>query len=185
MLQNATSQEISARLTCLPHVSPVLHLPREIHLCRSSSNVPRLLMFWKLLQTPHVFLTFWKVQNLLRLPHTTTSERPKVAQGLSVFDTFDFQMCFARRRMVCFVHFDFDMCFAPQRRALFQRLNFQVLRTRQFFTLWTSKFASRHNRTCGALYMLTSTTTCKCSYLLPLASLLFELPEPQVIRKTQ
>ena len=50
----------------------------------------------------------------------------------SVFNTFDFEMCFAPQRlaffrhfnfqsgpgMVCFVHFDFKMCFAPQ-RAIF------------------------------------------------------------------
>ena len=42
--------------------------------------------------------------------------------------------------------FDFEMCFAPQRRALFRHLNFQkVLRDRQFLTLFTSKCASRHN----------------------------------------
>ena len=43
--------------------------------------------------------------------------------------------------------FDFEMCFAPQRRALFRHLNFQlpkVLRDRQFLTLFTSKCASRH-----------------------------------------
>ena len=42
----------------------------------------------------------------------------------------------------CFVHVDFKMCFALQRRALFQHLHFQ---TRKFFTLLTSKCASRHN----------------------------------------
>ena len=36
---------------------------------------------------------------------------------------------------------DFEMCFAPQWRALFQHLN----RPRQFLTLLTSKCASRHN----------------------------------------
>ena len=41
------------------------------------------------------------------------------------------------------------MCFVPQCRALFRQLNFQkypqVLRTRQFLTLLTSKCDSRHN----------------------------------------
>ena len=44
---------------------------------------------------------------------------------------------------------DFEMCFVPQCRALFRQLNFQkypqVLRTRQFLTLLTSKCDSRHN----------------------------------------
>ena len=57
----------------------------------------------------------------------------------SVFNTFDFEMCFAPQRvhffdistsksgpkLVCFVHFHLEMCFAPQRRALFRHLNFQ------------------------------------------------------------
>ena len=113
---------------------------------------------------PDVLLTFDKVHNPLRLPHETTSERPKVArtcsvsnilawkcasrrnsvhffdistsQGApspSVFDAFDFEMCFApeRRPLIrhvnfqkvvreaCFVHVDLQMCFAPQRRATF------------------------------------------------------------------
>ena len=56
----------------------------------------------KLLQNPHVFLIFGKVQNPLRLPRKTTSERP------SVFSTFGF-----------------EMCFAPHQRSLFRHLNFQ------------------------------------------------------------
>ena len=61
------------------------------------------------------------------------------------------------------------MCFAPQRRALFSTSQCRkVLRTRQFFTLLTSKCASRHKactfstsqlpkvvRSCCALYILT------------------------------
>ena len=84
------------------NMSLVLRLPREIHLSRSSSNVPRLPSFLKLLQNLHVLLTFEQVHNPLRLPCKTTSERPKVVQTCGTF-----------------VHFDFDMCFAPQRRTLF------------------------------------------------------------------
>ena len=64
-------------LSHLPHVSLALRLPREMHLSRSSSNVPRLPSFLKLPQNPHVLLTFDKVHNPLRLPRKTTSERPK------------------------------------------------------------------------------------------------------------
>ena len=110
-----------------------------MHLCRSSSNVPRLPSFLKLLQNPHVLLTFDKVHNPLRLPH------------------FDFEMCFAPQRLalfrhpnfqkkVCFVHFDFEMCFAPQWRALFRHLNFQKWREHVVFCyIFTWKCASRHN----------------------------------------
>ena len=72
-------------LTCLTHVSLVLR-PREMHLCRSSSNVPRLPTFLKLLQNPHILLTFDKVHNPLRLPRETTSARPKVVGTCSAFN---------------------------------------------------------------------------------------------------
>ena len=60
-------------LTSLMNMSFVLRLPREMHLCRSSSNVPRLPSFLEMLQNPHVLLTFEKVHNPLRLPRETTS----------------------------------------------------------------------------------------------------------------
>ena len=43
----------------------VLHLPQKMHLCRSSSNVPRLPSFLEMLQNPHVFLTFDKVRSTI------------------------------------------------------------------------------------------------------------------------
>ena len=45
-------------LTSLMNMSLVLHLPRDMHLSRSSSNVPRLPSFLDMLQNPHVLLTF-------------------------------------------------------------------------------------------------------------------------------
>ena len=67
-------------LTSLMSMSLVLPLPREMHLPRSSSNVPPLPSFLELLQNPHALLTFDHVQNPLHLPHQTTSERPKVVR---------------------------------------------------------------------------------------------------------
>ena len=64
-------------LTSLINMSLVLRLPREIHLCRSLSNAPRLPSFLEMLQNPHVFLNFDKVRNPLRLPRKSTSERRK------------------------------------------------------------------------------------------------------------
>ena len=55
-------------LTSLMNMSLVPRLPRKIHLCRSSSNVPSLPSFLEMLQSPHVLLTFDKVENPLRLP---------------------------------------------------------------------------------------------------------------------
>ena len=126
-------------LTSLMNISFVLRLPREMHLCRSSSNVPRLPFFLEMLQNPHVLLTFEKMHNPLRLPRETTSQRPKVARTCGVFHIltskcasrhngvhfFDILTSKSGPRIVCFVHFDFEMCFAPQRRTLFRHLNFQ------------------------------------------------------------
>ena len=64
------------------NMSFVLRLPREMHLCRSSSNVPRLPSFLEMLQSPHILLTFDKVHNPLRLPRETTSEPQKVVRTL-------------------------------------------------------------------------------------------------------
>ena len=124
-------------LTHLTHVSLVLRLPRDMHLSRSSSNV-ELPLFLKLLQNPHVLLTFDKVQNPLCLPRKTASKRPKLLRTLS-FCTFDFEMCFLPQwralfdiwtsksapRPSVFNTFEVEMCFAPQQRALFRHVNFQ------------------------------------------------------------
>ena len=93
-------------LTALMNMSLVLCLPREMHLCRSSSNATRLPWFLEMLQNSHVLLTFEKVHNPLRL-------RNKIWTSQS------------GANMWCSVHFDFEMCFAPQRRALFRHRNFQ------------------------------------------------------------
>ena len=109
MLQNATPQcPDLLPVTSLMNVSLVPRLPREMHLCGSSSNAPRLPSFLEMLQNPHVLLTFDKVHNPLRLPREMTSERPKVVRTRRYFK-----------------HFHLAACFAPQRRALFQHLSFQ------------------------------------------------------------
>ena len=119
-------------LTSLMNMSLVLRLPRKMHLCRSSSNVPCLPSFFEMLQDPHVLLTD-KVHNPLRLPRGTTSERPKVVRTPGVFNIFT-SKCASRHNgvhffnistsksgpeLVCFVHFDLEMCFASQWRATF------------------------------------------------------------------
>ena len=73
-------------LTALMNMSLVLRLPRKMHLCRSSSNVPRLPSFLDMLQNPHVLLTFDKVHNPLRLPRETTLRSPKKARTCGVFN---------------------------------------------------------------------------------------------------
>ena len=137
MLQNATPLGADL-LTSLMTMSFVLRLPRKMHLCRSSSNVPLLPSFLEMLQNPHVLLTFDKVHNPLRLPRETTSEPPKMVRTPGVFNMLT-SKCASRHNGVhffdistsksapyrsVFYTFDFEMCSAPQRRALFRHRNF-------------------------------------------------------------
>ena len=118
-------------------MSLVLRLPREIHLCRRSSNVPRLPSLCKLLQTPQVWLTSVKEHNPLRLPHGTTPNVQNRSEHvvITIF-TSTCASCHSRVRflkspisktpnMRCFGHVGFEICLAPQRRALFQHLSFE------------------------------------------------------------
>ena len=73
-------------LTSLMNMSFVLRLPRDMHLSRSSSNVPRLPSFLDMLQNPYVLLMFGKMQNPLRLPRKTTSEPSKMVRPFGVFN---------------------------------------------------------------------------------------------------
>ena len=177
------------------NMSLVLRLPRKMHLCRSSSNVPHLPSFLDMLQNPHVLLTFDKVHNPWRLPRETTSEPPKVVRTPGVFTIltskcasrhngvhfFDISTSKSGPALVCFLHFDLEMCFAPQRRALFRHLNFQKWSEPVVFcTFWLGN-------------VLRATTACNFSFLIwpagsapaALASLLFDPPQRQIIGKTQ
>ena len=114
--------------TSLLKMPLVLRLPRKMHLCRSASNFPRLPSFLKMLQNPHVLVTFQWIHNPLHLPHKTTSERPKCLRDPQFLTLLTSKLCFA-----------------PQRRALFRHLNFQKCSETSVLTLFTSKCASRHN----------------------------------------
>ena len=140
MLQSATPLRKSAPWPpiSLMNMSFVLRLPREMHLWRSSSNVPRLPLFLEMLQNPHVLLIFDKVHNPLRLPRESTSEHPKVLRTRQFFalltskcasrhngvNFFDISTSKSGPTPSCFYHVDLEMRFPPQ-RALFQHLNFQ------------------------------------------------------------
>ena len=115
-----------------------------MHLCRSSSNIPRLPSFLEMLENPYVLLTFDKVNNPLRLPRETTSERQvvracgafniltsKCASLYSGVHFFDISTSKSAPELKCFVHFGFEMCFALQQRALFRHLNFQKCSERE------------------------------------------------------
>ena len=114
--------------TSLMNMSFVLRLPREMHLCRSSSNAPRLPSFLEMQQNPHVLLTFDKVRNPFCLPRKTTSEPPKVLRPPQFF-AFLTSKCASRHNCV---HF-FDISTSKSDPNLV------------CFVLLASKCASRHN----------------------------------------
>ena len=119
MLQNATlsGNQRPDLLTALMNMSLVLHLPRKMHLCRSSSNAPCLPSFLEMLQNPHILLTLDEVHNPVRLPRETTSEPSKVVRACGAFRMlaskcasrhngvhfFDISTSKSGRRLVCFL----------------------------------------------------------------------------------
>ena len=144
-------------------MSLVLRLPRKMHLCRSSSNAPRLPSFLAMRQNPHVLLTFEKVRNPLRLPRETSSERPKVVRTWCVLyiltskcasrhngvQLFDIATSKSAPKLRCFVHFDFGMCFAHLRATTACTFSTsqlpKVVRPWCVLYILTWKCASRHN----------------------------------------
>ena len=165
----------------------VLRLPRKMHLCRSSSNAPRLPSFLEMRRNPHFLLTFDKVHNPLSMPRETSSEGSKVfrtwcalhiltwkcASRHNGVHFFDISTSRSGPRMVCFVHFHLEMCFAPQRRKLFRRRNFQTWSDTEEFCTFSLRHVLRATTACtfstsqppkvvrdpGVLHIL----TCKCA----------------------
>ena len=132
-------------LTSLMNMSFVLRLPRKMHLCRSSSNVPHLPSFLEMLQNPHVLLTFDQVHNPLACHAKRHLNVQKWSEHV-VLLTFWLRNVLRATTACTFatsqlpsgpkmVHFDFEMCFAPQRRALFRHLNVQKCSERELFHL--------------------------------------------------
>ena len=121
MLQNATPLRADF-LTFLMEMSLALHLPRKVHVYRSSSNVPRLPSSWKLLQC---LLTLHQVQ----ISSCHTKRRAHVQKWSE--DVFvplcATTACTSKNapNPLCFSHFDFDMCFAPQRHSFLEHGTFQ------------------------------------------------------------
>ena len=136
------------------------------------------------------------MHNPLHLPRKTTSERSKVVRKCGALCILTWK-CASRHNgvhlldrltskigpsMVCFVHFDLEMCFAPQPSALFRHVNFQKLSEHEVVcSILTWKRASRHNSVQFFISHLTTWLhTRRFSELI-----LFDPPEPQIIRKTQ
>ena len=106
-------------LTALMKMSLVLRLLRKMHLCRSSSNVPRLPSFLEMLQNPHVCTIPCACHG------KATSEPPKVVRTCGAFNVLTWK-CASRYNGVHFFNistsksgprpsasntFDLEMCF--------------------------------------------------------------------------
>ena len=141
-----------------------------------------------------------------------TSKRASRHNGVHFFDISTSK---SGPRPPVFNTFDFEMCFAPQRLALFRHLNFQKWsEPLSVLYILTSKCASRHNgvhffdiltsksgptmmcfehfdfKMCfapqrRAIFHLSCGQLAAGSAPAALASLLFDPPEPQIIGKTQ
>ena len=116
-------------LTSLMNMSLALRLPRTMHLCRSSANVPRLPSLLEMLQNLHVLLTFDKVHDPLRLPRETTSESPKVLRIRQFFYRLLISKCASRHNSVHCLNISTS----------------KRLRSWRFLYILTWKCASRHN----------------------------------------
>ena len=127
-MQPLSGNQLLELRTSLLKMPLVLRLPRKMHLCRSSSNLPRLPSFLKMRQNPDVLVTFQWMHNPLHLPHKTTSERPKCLRDPQ-FLTLLTSKCASRHNAV---HF-FDISASKSAPS------------RHFLTLLTSKCAARHN----------------------------------------
>jgi len=90
-------------LTSLMNMSLALRLPLKMHLSRSSSKVPRVPAGLKLPQNAHVLLIVGKVQNPVRRPRETTSERPKVLRATTActFSTSQLPKVFREWCVLC------------------------------------------------------------------------------------
>ena len=162
-------------LTALMNMSLVLRLPRKMHLCRSSSNVPRLPS--SLYTKPSRFAHFWH-----------GAQSPVPARRNDIWTSK------SGPSMWCVLHFDLDMCFAPQGRALFRHLNFQkcsehgvpckfwlrnVLRATTACTLRHLNFQKWS--AVGVLFAFWLGNVLRATHL---TTWLFDPPEPQIIGKT-
>ena len=114
---------------------------------------------------PYVLLTFDKVHNRMRLPRKTAAERQKVVRTHQFFTLLTWK------------------CVPPQQHAFFDIWTLNVKK-------WSEPVSFLHF---WLRNMLRATTACNFSSLIwprgsapaALASLLVDLPEPQIIGKTQ
>ena len=137
-------------------MSLVLRLPRKMHLCRSSSNVPRLPSFLEMLQK------FCSLLTRCTIPCACLANRSKSGSVHGVLCTFWLRNVL-RATTAC----TFSTSQLPK-----------VIREWCALYILTWKRASRHN---GVQFFIFPAGSAPAA----LASLLFDSPEPQIMEKTQ
>ena len=173
-------------LTCLTDMPLVPRLPREMHLCRSSSNVPRLLSFLELLQTFMFCSLFWQgAESVTMLEHSKmvwmwwvftilTSKCASRHNGVHLFKISTSKSVPALR---CFYNFHFEICFGSQRRALFLLVSCENCSDHAgFLVFWLPNLL----RATTAWSLMPQDGPAPAA----LARLLLDPPEPQNIGKT-
>ena len=154
--------------TSLMNLSFVLRLPQKMHLCRSSSNAPRLPWFLEMRQNPHVLLTFDKVHNPLRLPRETTSEPLRHLNFQKWSDAGVFCTFWLRNVLRATTACTFSTSQLPK-----------AVRTWGFSSFFTYKGAWRHN---GVQFFISHLA--RWLRTRRFSEPTFDPPEPQVIGKT-
>ena len=123
----------------------------------STTQLPKVVRSWCVL-----YIFTWKCASRHNGVHFFDISTSKSGPRPSVFNTFDFQMCFA-----------------PQRRALFRHLNFQKWSENGVFCTFSLGNVLRATTACT----FSSPIWPAASAPAALASLLFDPPEPQIIGK--
>ena len=158
------SREISAHLRIsLMSMSLVLRLPRDMHLSRSSSNVPCLPSFLDMLQKPPRFAHFWQCTQSLAPAAPDDIWTSKSGPRPSFFNTFDFETCFAPQRRALFRHLNFQKCFGASVLCTFWLRH--VHRATTACTFSTSQLCSHLGAPCAFWLpnVLRATTVCTFS----------------------
>ena len=165
MLQNATSREISAQtseylwwaclLYCACHAKCIFPDPLQMsHACYR---------FWTCYKSPHVLLTFWQCTQSLAPAAPDDIWTSKSGPRPSVFNTFDFETCFAPQRRALFRHLNFQKCFGASVLCTFWLRH--VHRATTACTFSTSQLCSHPGAPCAFWLpnVLRATTVCTFS----------------------
>ena len=134
-------------LYCACHAKCIFADPLQMsHACHRFWNCYKTFTSCSLLARCRIPCTCRAKSHLNRTPGVLLILTWKCASRRNGVHFFNISTSKSALNMVRFVQFDLEMCFASQRRALFQHLNFQKCSEPViFFTLLTSKCASRHN----------------------------------------